>query len=149
MVSPRIIAISTSSFGQESAAPLERLTAAGFVVRPNPHGRALTTDEAAVQRMVQAVDAHFHRLDVVVNSAGILEHDSGERPTVVARCGGCRVGGNHGTRFAERDRAADEPWQARPECDHRGRHAYQEQRPLEQARDQRERPHRICPGGEL
>jgi D-3-phosphoglycerate dehydrogenase len=41
-----VVAISTSSFGKESAAPLERLRAAGFDVRPNPHGRTLTTDEA-------------------------------------------------------------------------------------------------------
>jgi D-3-phosphoglycerate dehydrogenase / 2-oxoglutarate reductase len=41
-----IVAISTSSFGTESTAPLERLAAAGFEVRANPHGRALTTDEA-------------------------------------------------------------------------------------------------------
>src|SRR5688572_549399 len=44
--SPRIVAISTSSFGKESPAPLQRLLAAGFEVRPNPHGRTLTTDEA-------------------------------------------------------------------------------------------------------
>ena len=43
---PRIVAISTSSFGKESPAPLQRLIAAGFEVRPNPHGRTLTTDEA-------------------------------------------------------------------------------------------------------
>jgi D-3-phosphoglycerate dehydrogenase / 2-oxoglutarate reductase len=40
------VAISTSSFGKESAEPLERLRAAGFEVRPNPHGRKITTDEA-------------------------------------------------------------------------------------------------------
>jgi D-3-phosphoglycerate dehydrogenase / 2-oxoglutarate reductase len=43
---PRIVAISTSSFGKESPAPLQRLMAAGFEVRPNPHGRTLTADEA-------------------------------------------------------------------------------------------------------
>jgi D-3-phosphoglycerate dehydrogenase len=41
-----IVAISTSSFGVESARPLELLRAAGFEIRPNPHGRTLTTDEA-------------------------------------------------------------------------------------------------------
>jgi len=40
------IAISTSSFGKESSAPLDALRAAGFEIRPNPHGRTLTTDEA-------------------------------------------------------------------------------------------------------
>jgi D-3-phosphoglycerate dehydrogenase len=43
---PGVVAISTSSFGKESGAPIERLRAAGFDVRPNPHGRTLTTDEA-------------------------------------------------------------------------------------------------------
>jgi D-3-phosphoglycerate dehydrogenase / 2-oxoglutarate reductase len=43
---PDIVAISTSSFGTESKAPLERLSRAGFEIRPNPHGRTLTTDEA-------------------------------------------------------------------------------------------------------
>jgi D-3-phosphoglycerate dehydrogenase / 2-oxoglutarate reductase len=42
----KVIAISTSSFGTESTAPLERLARAGFEVRANPHGRTLTTDEA-------------------------------------------------------------------------------------------------------
>lgn len=41
-----IIAWSTSSFGKESARPLELLAKAGFEVRANPHGRTLTTDEA-------------------------------------------------------------------------------------------------------
>jgi D-3-phosphoglycerate dehydrogenase / 2-oxoglutarate reductase len=40
-----IVAFSTSSFGKESPAPLDRVRAAGFEVRPNPHGRTLTTDE--------------------------------------------------------------------------------------------------------
>lgn len=40
------IAISTSSFGKESSAPLDALRTAGFDVRANPHGRTLTTDEA-------------------------------------------------------------------------------------------------------
>lgn len=40
------IAISTSSFGKESGEPLERLRAAGHQIRLNPHGRALTADEA-------------------------------------------------------------------------------------------------------
>lgn len=42
-----IVAFSTSSFGKESAAPLDRVRAAGFELRPNPHGRTLTADEAA------------------------------------------------------------------------------------------------------
>lgn len=46
MTSTRTIAISTSSFGKESASPLERLRAAGFEVRANPYGRTLTPDEA-------------------------------------------------------------------------------------------------------
>lgn len=46
MAAPRIVAISTSSFGKESPAPLQKLMAAGFEVRPNPHGRTLTADEA-------------------------------------------------------------------------------------------------------
>ena len=41
-----IIAWSTSSFGKESARPLELLRDAGYEVRANPHGRTLTTDEA-------------------------------------------------------------------------------------------------------
>ncbi len=41
-----IIAWSTSSFGKESAEPIDRLKRAGYEVRGNPHGRALTTDEA-------------------------------------------------------------------------------------------------------
>ncbi len=41
-----IVAVSTSSFGKENAAPLELVRAAGFEVRMNPHGRTLTTDEA-------------------------------------------------------------------------------------------------------
>jgi D-3-phosphoglycerate dehydrogenase len=41
-----IIAISTSSFGKESSAPVDLLRQAGFEVRANPHGRTLTTDEA-------------------------------------------------------------------------------------------------------
>jgi D-3-phosphoglycerate dehydrogenase len=41
-----IVAWSTSSFGKESAEPVEKLVRAGFDVRANPHGRALTTDEA-------------------------------------------------------------------------------------------------------
>jgi D-3-phosphoglycerate dehydrogenase / 2-oxoglutarate reductase len=40
------IAISTSSFGKESTRPLELLEQAGFQIRPNPHGRTLTSDEA-------------------------------------------------------------------------------------------------------
>ncbi|MGE0396540.1 MAG: phosphoglycerate dehydrogenase [Kofleriaceae bacterium] len=48
MSSQRIVAISTSSFAKESAAPLERLRAEGFEIRANPHGRAMTTDEARV-----------------------------------------------------------------------------------------------------
>ncbi|HPH64616.1 MAG TPA: phosphoglycerate dehydrogenase [Kofleriaceae bacterium] len=43
-----IVAVSTSSFGKENAAPLELVRAAGFEVRMNPHGRTLTTDEAKV-----------------------------------------------------------------------------------------------------
>jgi len=43
---PGVIAISTSSFGKESAQPLDSLRKAGFEIRPNPHGRTLTTDEA-------------------------------------------------------------------------------------------------------
>jgi D-3-phosphoglycerate dehydrogenase len=43
---PRIVAVTTSSFGKEDPAPLQRLLAAGFEVRLNPHGRTLTTDEA-------------------------------------------------------------------------------------------------------
>jgi len=46
MSSSGIVAWSTSSFGKESARPLELLRDAGFEVRPNPHGRTLTTDEA-------------------------------------------------------------------------------------------------------
>jgi D-3-phosphoglycerate dehydrogenase / 2-oxoglutarate reductase len=45
MTTPRIVAISTSSFGKESPAPLQRLLAAGFEVRPNPHARTLAGDE--------------------------------------------------------------------------------------------------------
>jgi len=45
-VSSKVIAISTSSFGKESSAPLDRLAAAGFTVRKNPHGRQLTGPEA-------------------------------------------------------------------------------------------------------
>ncbi|MBA3819478.1 MAG: phosphoglycerate dehydrogenase [Deltaproteobacteria bacterium] len=41
-----IVAWSTSSFGKESARPLELLREAGFEVRANPHGRTLTADEA-------------------------------------------------------------------------------------------------------
>jgi D-3-phosphoglycerate dehydrogenase len=41
-----VVAISTSSFGKESARPLELLRAAGFEVRPNPTGRTLTSEEA-------------------------------------------------------------------------------------------------------
>ena len=41
-----IVAWSTSSFGKESAEPIDRLKRAGFEVRANPHGRALTSDEA-------------------------------------------------------------------------------------------------------
>jgi D-3-phosphoglycerate dehydrogenase len=41
-----VVAWSTSSFGKESAKPIELLIQAGFVVRANPHGRTLTTDEA-------------------------------------------------------------------------------------------------------
>lgn len=41
-----VVAISTGSFGKESARPLELLRAAGFEVRPNPTGRTLTSDEA-------------------------------------------------------------------------------------------------------
>lgn len=41
-----IVAWSTSSLGKESARPIELLERAGFVVRGNPHGRTLTTDEA-------------------------------------------------------------------------------------------------------
>lgn len=40
-----VVAISTSSFGKESTQPVERLRAAGFEIRMNPHGRTLTTDE--------------------------------------------------------------------------------------------------------
>lgn len=43
-----IVAISTSSFGKENAAPLELVRAAGFVVRMNPYARTLTTEEAKV-----------------------------------------------------------------------------------------------------
>jgi D-3-phosphoglycerate dehydrogenase len=42
----RIVAWSTSSFGKESAQPLELLKQAGFEVRANPHGRTLTAEEA-------------------------------------------------------------------------------------------------------
>src|SRR5687768_16427097 len=41
-----IVAWSTSSFAKESVRPVELLREAGFEVRPNPHGRTLTTDEA-------------------------------------------------------------------------------------------------------
>ena len=41
---PRIL-IGPSSFGVVDAAPLERLTAAGFAVQPNPFGRKLTEQE--------------------------------------------------------------------------------------------------------
>jgi D-3-phosphoglycerate dehydrogenase / 2-oxoglutarate reductase len=41
-----IVAWSTSSFGKESPEPIDKLTRAGFEVRANPHGRAMTTDEA-------------------------------------------------------------------------------------------------------
>lgn len=44
----RIVAWSTSSFGKESRRPLELLEQAGYEVRPNPHGRTLTTDEARI-----------------------------------------------------------------------------------------------------
>lgn len=40
-----VVAISTSSFGTESARPLELLRAAGFEVRANPHGRTLAGGE--------------------------------------------------------------------------------------------------------
>jgi D-3-phosphoglycerate dehydrogenase / 2-oxoglutarate reductase len=43
-----VVAISTSSFGKESPAPLEALAAAGFEVRDNPHGRTLSTEEARI-----------------------------------------------------------------------------------------------------
>jgi D-3-phosphoglycerate dehydrogenase len=46
---PRIVAITTSSFGKEDPAPLQRLLAAGLEVRPNPHGRTLTVDESRAQ----------------------------------------------------------------------------------------------------
>lgn len=42
----RIVAISTSSFGKEDPRPLDLLREANYEIRPNPHGRALTTDEA-------------------------------------------------------------------------------------------------------
>ncbi|MGE0548990.1 MAG: phosphoglycerate dehydrogenase [Kofleriaceae bacterium] len=45
-MTPPIVAISTSSFGKESSEQIERLRAAGFEIRTNPHGRALTIDEA-------------------------------------------------------------------------------------------------------
>ncbi|MGE0868683.1 MAG: phosphoglycerate dehydrogenase [Kofleriaceae bacterium] len=41
-----IVAISTSSFGKETSEQIDRIRTAGFQIRPNPHGRALTTDEA-------------------------------------------------------------------------------------------------------
>lgn len=41
----RTVAVSTSSFGKEDRAPLDRLSAAGFEIRMNPHGRALAGDE--------------------------------------------------------------------------------------------------------
>jgi D-3-phosphoglycerate dehydrogenase len=41
-----IIAISTSSFGDADAAPLDRLSARGYTWRLNPHGRQLTEAEA-------------------------------------------------------------------------------------------------------
>jgi D-3-phosphoglycerate dehydrogenase len=42
----KVVAWSTSSFGKESSRPLDLLKQAGFEIRPNPHGRTLTTDEA-------------------------------------------------------------------------------------------------------
>lgn len=46
MAAAGVIAWSTSSFGKESARPVELLTEAGFAIRGNPHGRTLTTEEA-------------------------------------------------------------------------------------------------------
>jgi D-3-phosphoglycerate dehydrogenase len=43
----RIVAWSTSSFGKESAQPLDLLRNAGFEIRANPHGRTLAGDEIA------------------------------------------------------------------------------------------------------
>ena len=45
-MSKPIVAISTSTFGRVSEAPLARLADAGFEVRLNPHGRKLSEDEA-------------------------------------------------------------------------------------------------------
>jgi D-3-phosphoglycerate dehydrogenase len=42
----RLVAISTSSFGRVDPRPLERLVAAGYTVRTNPHGRTLSSEEA-------------------------------------------------------------------------------------------------------
>lgn len=44
---PGIVAWSTSSFGKENQRPLELLREAGFEVRPNVHGRTLTSAEAS------------------------------------------------------------------------------------------------------
>ena len=41
----KTVAVSTSSFGGFDSKPLDRLAAAGFEVRLNPHGRKLTSDE--------------------------------------------------------------------------------------------------------
>ncbi|MGH9465154.1 MAG: phosphoglycerate dehydrogenase [Thermoanaerobaculia bacterium] len=43
----RIVAISTSSFARVDRRPLERLAAAQYTVRTNPHGRTLSHDETA------------------------------------------------------------------------------------------------------
>jgi D-3-phosphoglycerate dehydrogenase / 2-oxoglutarate reductase len=44
----KIVAISTGSFGKESSHPVDLLRAAGFEIRPNPHGRTLTPEESKV-----------------------------------------------------------------------------------------------------
>lgn len=41
-----LVVISTSSFGRHDPRPLARLTAAGYEVRTNPHGRRLTRGES-------------------------------------------------------------------------------------------------------
>ncbi len=46
-MSDRLVAVSTSSLGSVDRRPLEVLAAAGYIVRPNPHGRRLSPEETA------------------------------------------------------------------------------------------------------